>query len=228
MIDAITAKREEQQKLLPKVKWGDREAENQWRSTYLGSIFEAGGNQMHDVRTRIARARQRFGKMRHIWANKDLHRNLRMRLYKSSVYSILTYGSEAWRLTTAVKAALNGANATMVSIITGNTVREEASDGKLFDLVKWIRARRLQWLGHILRMTKERKIKQAIFMMFKTPQPGDMLMDAPKTDSWRELCTYALDRDYWRARVRSLRQPRVTVSMGSHHEPGAEFTFTVS
>ena len=29
MIDAITAKREEQQKLLPKVKWGDREAENQ-------------------------------------------------------------------------------------------------------------------------------------------------------------------------------------------------------
>ena len=228
MIDAITAKREEQQKLLPKVKWGDREAENQWRSKYLGSIFEAGGNQMHDVRTRIARARQRFGKMRHIWANKDLHRNLRMRLYKSSVCSILTYGSEAWRLTTAVKAALNGANATMVSIITGNTVREEASDGKLFDLVKWIRARRLQWLGHILRMTKERKIKQAIFMMFRTPQPGDMLMDAPKTDSWRELCTYALDRDYWRARVRSLRQPRVTVSMGSHHEPGAEFAFTVS
>lgn len=183
---------------------------------------------MHDVRTRIARARQRFGKMRHIWANKDLHRNLRMRLYKSRVCSILTYGSEAWRLTTAVKAALNGANATMVSIITGNTAREEASDGKLFDLVKWIRARRLQWLGHILRMTKERKIKQTIFMMFKTPQPGDMLMDAPKTDSWRELCTYALDRDYWRARVRSLRQPRVTVIMGSHHEPGAEFAFTVS
>ena len=48
-----------------------------------------------DVRTRIARATQRFGKMRHIWGNKELHKNLRMRLYKSSVRSILTYGSEA-------------------------------------------------------------------------------------------------------------------------------------
>ena len=78
MIDAITAKRKEQQKLLPKVKWGDKEIQNEWRSKYLGSIFEAGGDQMHDVQTRIARARQRFGKMRHIWTNKVLHQNLHM------------------------------------------------------------------------------------------------------------------------------------------------------
>ena len=94
MIDAITAKRKEQQKLLPKVKWGDKEADNQWRSKYLRSMFEAGGDQMHDVHTRIARAKQRFGKMRHIWVNKELHQSLRMRIYKSSVRSILTYGSE--------------------------------------------------------------------------------------------------------------------------------------
>ena len=101
MVDAITAKRTEQQKLLPKVKWGDAEAQNQWRSKYLGSMFEAGGDQMPDVLTRIARVRQRFGKMRHISVNKALHQNLRMRFYKSSICSILTYGSEAWRLTTS-------------------------------------------------------------------------------------------------------------------------------
>ena len=144
VIDATTAKRKEQQKLLQKVKWGEEEAENQWRSKYLGSIFEAGGGQMADVQTRIARARQRFGKMRHIWGNKDLHVNLRMRLYKSSVCSIMTYGSEAWRITPEVSAALNGANSSMVSKITGKSIREEASEGKTFDLVKWIRARKLQ------------------------------------------------------------------------------------
>ena len=68
---------------------------------------------MTDVLTRIASARQRFGKMRHIWVNKELHQNARMRLYKSSVCSILTYGSEAWRLTTKLSAALNGATASM-------------------------------------------------------------------------------------------------------------------
>ena len=99
MIDAITAKRKEQQKLLPTVKWGEEPAQNQWRSKYLGSLFEVGGDQMHDVQTRIARALQRFGKMSYIWGSKELHVNLRMRLYKSSVCSILTYGSEAWRMT---------------------------------------------------------------------------------------------------------------------------------
>ena len=104
---------------------------------------------MPDVRIRISSARQRFGKMRHILGNKLLHKNLRMRLYKSSVCGvqythILTYGSEAWTLTKEVCAALNGANSIMVSVITDRTIREEASDGKTFDLLRWIRVRKLQ------------------------------------------------------------------------------------
>ena len=86
-------------------------------------------------------------------------------------------------MTRRVAAALNGANASMVSIITGKTVREESAVGKSFDLVKWVRARKLQWLGHILRMGPERKLKQAIFVMLKARQAGDMLMDAPETSS---------------------------------------------
>ena len=141
----------------------------------------------------------------------------------------MTYDSEAWRITPEVSAALNGVNSSMVSNITGKSIREEASEGKTLDLVKWIRARKLQWLGHILRMGKERKVKQAIFVMFKSPQQGDMLMDAPATNSWYELCAYALDREYWRSRVRALRQPSITtVTLGSHYEEGMTVPFTVS
>ena len=60
--------------------------------------------------------------------------------------SILTYGSEAWRLTEQVRSALNGANSSIVSVITAEDIWEEATEGKSFDLVKWIRARKLQWL----------------------------------------------------------------------------------
>ena len=42
----------------------------------------------------------------------------------------------------------------------------------------------LQWLGHILRMGPEMKLKQAVFEIFKSSRPGDLLMDAPKTKSW--------------------------------------------
>ena len=151
-----------------------------------------------------------------------------MRLYKSCICSVLTYGSEAWKLTTKVKAALNGANSRMVSVITGNTIHEEASNDKTFDLMMWIRARRLQWLGHILRLGTDRAIKQAAFAMYKDPQEGDLLMDAPKSSSWKELCTYAVNREYWRERVRKMRQPRISVQIGPHVVEGSWAPFTVS
>ena len=81
----------------------------------------------------------------------------------------------------------------MVSKITGRTIREEATEGKTFDLVRWIRARKLQWLGHILRMGTDRMVKRAIFVMFKASQPGDMLMGAPKTESWRDNNNIVVD-----------------------------------
>ena len=121
--DAILEKRKQMQKSLPKAMWGKLAAKNAWHVKYLGSIFEAGGGQMADVRARIAMTRQRFSKMHHLWKDKALHLNLRMRLYKAAVCSILTYGSEAWTLDKHVRKAINGANASMVSIITGREVR---------------------------------------------------------------------------------------------------------
>ena len=69
VVDAITVKRNAQQKLLPKVNWNDEEAENQWHSKYLGFIFEAGGGQMTDVKVWIARAKQRFGNNVYIYCS---------------------------------------------------------------------------------------------------------------------------------------------------------------
>ena len=228
--DAILQKRIDEQVTLPRVKWGTQETSNAWRTKYLGSMFEAGGGCMADVKIRIATARQRFGKMRHIWADKRLHFNLRLRLYKSSVCSVMTYGSEAWQLTAEVARALNGANSQMLSVITGKTPHAEATnDSCTFDLLRWIRARRLQWLGHILRMDKGRKLKQAAFEIFKSPRPGDLLMDAPRTNSWRELVAYANDKEYWKTRVRSMRQqPVLKINLGKHVEAESWAPFTVS
>ena len=158
----------------------------------------ADGDQMTGVRTRIAMARQRFGKLRHLWADKHLHLHLRLRLYKAAVCSVLTYGAEAWRINPDVAKAINGANSQMLSIITGKTPHQEVSiKWRTFDLVRWIRARRLKWLGQILRLGPERLIKQAVYEMFMAPQAGDLLMDAPDTKgSWRQLCTYACDEEY--------------------------------
>ena len=78
-------------------------------------------------------------------------------------------------------------------------------------------------------MGTERKLKHAVFEMFKAPKEGDLLMDAPERDSWRCLCTYACDRDYWRTRVRAMRQPQVERTVtGSQREAEQVFPFTIS
>ena len=79
-----------------------------------------------------------------------------------------------------------------------------------------------------MRMGPKRLVKQALFEMFKAPQKGDLLMDVPKTKSWRELGKLAEGRDYWKELVRKLAQPRVHVDMGRHFEAGQELAFTVS
>ena len=109
------------------VHWGDKEVQNTWQFPYLGSMFVADGDNMPDVVRRIAMAKARFGKLRHLWNDNNLHLNLKLRLYKSSVCSILTYGSEAWYLTFRVTKALNGANTQMLSVITGKTQHQESS-----------------------------------------------------------------------------------------------------
>ena len=81
---------------------------------------------------------------------------------------------------------------------------------------------------YILRLGEERQIKQAIFEMYKNPNQGDLLMDAPTVTSWRELCTYAMDREYWRSRVRKMKQPRVRVQLDSYVVEGAWAPFTIN
>ena len=44
-----------------------------------------------------------------------------------------------------------------------------------------VRARRLQWLGHILRLDEDRLLFTAVQHMFAHRSEGDLLMDDPKT-----------------------------------------------
>ena len=52
--------------------------------------------------------------------------------------------------------------------------------------------------------------------MLKVRQDGDLLTDTPTHSSWRELCTYACDRECWKTRVRAMRQSRVTVEINEN------------
>ena len=65
--DVKLHKRQAMHTRLPKVTWGDEVTSNTLLFMYLGSLFEVAGGHMSDVKSRIAMAKQRFNKLRHIW-----------------------------------------------------------------------------------------------------------------------------------------------------------------
>ena len=97
----------------------------------------------------------------------------------------------------------------MMARITKREIKEEASVGKTFDLVKWIRARRLKWVGQILRMEDSRMLKQALHQIYEHRQEGDLLMDTPRV-SWKRLKVLAKDEKTWQSRVRGVRETNIT------------------
>ena len=93
---------------------------------YLGSVFAADGSHSYDVKRRVTMAMSRMGQLRHVF-NSKIPVNLKMKIYKAAVCSILTYGSEAWRLDEKTLATLNGVNARCLSRFTGKDAHVEAS-----------------------------------------------------------------------------------------------------
>ena len=103
---------------------------------------------------------------------------------------------------------INGANSLMVARITNRTPHEEASPTtRSFDVVRCIRARRLRWVGHILRMDPSRMVHKALRHIHESRRAGDLLMDTPPALTWRQLKDLAAKREVWRHRVHSLRNP---------------------
>ena len=59
---------------------------------YLGSIFAADGDHKYDLRRRIGLAMSRCGALRHIF-DSSIPMQLKLKLYKVAVTSLLTYDS---------------------------------------------------------------------------------------------------------------------------------------
>ena len=104
--------------------------------------------------------------------------------------------------------------------ITGRPIHEEASDGRSFDLVRWIRTRRAQWLGHILRMHPARMLYRVVRYIHGSRKKGDLLMDAPDY-SWEQLVRLAQNRDAWRSMVKSIRSKQHTSSRWVYQSGGS-------
>ena len=114
------------QKRKKTIKCDNADLKMVFKFKYLGSIFAADGDHQHDIRRRVALAASRMGELRHVFDSK-IKFSIKMRIYKTAVCSLLTYGCEAWHLSEEVCAMINGVNARLLSRFTHKNAHAEAS-----------------------------------------------------------------------------------------------------
>ncbi|XP_078701690.1 uncharacterized protein LOC144927827 [Branchiostoma floridae x Branchiostoma belcheri] len=195
--------------------------------TYLGTTFTSDGTMDTELARRIQRASGAFCQLGRIWYNSNILLSTKIRIYEAAVITILTYGCEVWVIT---KAQINRLEAfhqrclrRILRIrwyhrITNLSVLQQTETTSIEAVVS---ASRLRWLGHVLRMPKERLPR---FLLDWTPNHGKRSRGRPRK-TWlnsvledlkkikgnnklelREVEEMAQNRPEWRKMVRKRRR----------------------
>jgi endonuclease/exonuclease/phosphatase family metal-dependent hydrolase/ribosomal protein S28E/S33 len=210
----------------------DYNFENVENFVYLGTNISKDGNETEEIKRRILLANKTYYWILPIIRNKDVHRNAKLRIYKSIIRPVLCYGSETWTLTQASEKMINACERKILRRILGPVRIEDVWRTRynvelytIFDdpeVSTLIKLRKLQWAGHVVRMDDERIPKRALKGKAegKRPvgKPRKRWQDSIDADSksllrfsnWR---TRSLDRDAWR---RSIQEAKARLGLSRH------------
>ena len=81
-----------QQEERPIIQCDGAPIKNVFHFKYLGTVFSADAKQDHDIKARVTQTYSRCGTIRHVFDAPKLSTDLKIRLYKAVICSILTYG----------------------------------------------------------------------------------------------------------------------------------------
>ena len=178
---------------------------------YLGARIASYGGDEEEVEARTQQALQVHRALKGIWSDGKLDLAIKIRLFKVRVLSILTYGSESWKMTKKVVQKIRGFVARCFASMTyrvdsgdespyNSRVRIKARFAEAtrhIDIIAMIDKKRWQWLGHALRMKPYRNPHKALYLL--DSEPGSLLSHLPTTHRQlpqaREL---ANDRKKWK------------------------------
>jgi hypothetical protein len=166
------------------------------RFTYLGTVIHDVNDETKEIRARILAANKAYSSLHTIFRSKQIHRNNKIRLYKTLIKPILCYGSVTWTLTQTSEQMLHTFERKILQRMYGPT-HEGACwcprwNNELYSLysepniVEDIKIRRLEWAGHIIRMEEEiippPQKKRGLNGNFLTTRP----MERPRT-RWADV-----------------------------------------
>lgn len=154
------------------VRFGDYTFENVERFNYLGSELNVENKISQEINRRIVIGNKAYYANVKLLKSKLLSHKTKLQIYKTLVRPTVTYGCEAWTLTLEDVNALRILERKIVRKIYGPVreaaewrIRNNSEINHILnneDVVRFIKARRLSWLGHVIRMPPARLQKQLL------------------------------------------------------------------
>jgi hypothetical protein len=191
--------------------------------TYLGALITSDNNLRRCIQERIEAGNRSFYANLKLFRNRLISRSLKMKLYIALVRPVVTYCSETWTMTVADEERLRTFERYILRRIYGpvfdqgdwriryNEEIEQLIEGK--NIVRFIKAQRIRWMGHVERMSEEeipkRMVKGRLFKGRRQGRPKSRWMDQITCDlgkmgvrGWREK---AANRTEWGAVVQQAK-----------------------
>lgn len=155
--------------------------------------------------------------------SKIIARKTKLNIYKTLIRPIVTYGAETWTLTKSVSARLAVFERKVLRRILGAVKQGDnwriRYNNELYELYNeinletYVKLTRLRWLGHVVRMDNNRRVKMIHNGMPEGTRtrgrPRQRWMDNVMTDvrefgilNWKEK---ASNRDEWKRVLREVK-----------------------
>jgi hypothetical protein len=183
---------------------------------YLGNVINKEGTISECVKDRIKAGNRAYAAKYHMLKSRIIRRAVKMQIYKALIRAVVTYGSETWTLTKSDENLLRIFERKVLRKIyapiqegdswriRNNEELNRATNGE--DIVKFIKAQRIRWLGHVKRMeggAMPRKMMEGrLFTGRRKGRPRLRWMDdvvadmtVMKIKQWTEKTK---DREQWR------------------------------
>jgi len=140
------------------------------KTKYLGTVVTRDNLMEEEIKERIAAGNRASFANQKILQGKLISKKTKIKLYKAPIRPVVVNGSECWALTENIKQKLLVFERKILRRIFGPTQKasgewrlktneelEKAINNE--SIVRYIKYKRLSWLGHVQRMTNERVAK---------------------------------------------------------------------
>ena len=129
--------------------------------TYLGATIKSDGKIDKEINVRIGKATGAFNQLNNVWKNKNISISNKVKIYVAAVLTILTYGCEVWSTTQVQMGRLETFHhyclRRILRVRWFHRVRNEEvlNRASVLPIKQIIGSKRLQWFGHVSRMTDD-------------------------------------------------------------------------